>query len=366
MTTLEPFSSLGMAGVPNSGPYYVNDASIVLPVGNQIIQQSLDTGERSFLLSSRLTAGGARHTKITAFSVTSDGSCLAIASTRNNEPPILCLYTIPNGQQIMQMPQENSSEIYFVGFHRSLKVGCYIVADPRKFRINVFNLANRSEIKSVSFTERYEVAQFHPTNDNLILLYSSKSLASFKTTDNTVMQLQVPNYSRFSGFVFSLNEQNVCVATSGRDVLFFQDMQLKHTMTITEDSPIIFLATFSHGLILATESNRLILIQHVPGLKDLSRIFQQGPIVSYGIAHPIIWAAFSPSGHQMICNVDYRQLIIVNIREFESNTENNIVNPNIISHKGPVASISSCAYKPMLVSCGVEDRTVIVWDYSKQ
>ncbi|OHT03465.1 hypothetical protein TRFO_06721 [Tritrichomonas foetus] len=366
VTTLEPFSSLGMAGVPNAGPYYINDASIVLPVGNQIIQQSLDTGERSFLLSSRLYDKGPRHTKITAFSVNTEGNILALASTRQNDPPILVLYSIPSGNQIMSFPQVNSSGVHFVAFHRSLKIGLYLTTDPRKFRMNIFDINSKSEIKSIKFTERYEIATFHPHNDSLILLFSPKALGYYKKGDENATLLNVPNYSKFSGFVYSLNETNTCVATSGRDILFFIDMQLKHTLTISEDSPIVYLSSFSHGFIVATESNKLILIQHVPGHKDLTRIFQQGQSISYGVNHPIVWASFSPSGHQMICNVDYRQLIIVNIRELESNTENAIVNPNIISHKGPVASISSCAYKPMLVSCGVEDRTVIIWDYSKQ
>ena len=68
----------------------------------------------------------------------------------------------------------------------------------------------------------------------------------------------------------------------------------------------------------------------------------------------------------MFCDVDLRQLILINISELESNTENAVINQNIVSHKGLVIAISRCVYKPMLISCGAVDRTVIVWDYSKQ
>ncbi|OHT12433.1 hypothetical protein TRFO_17699 [Tritrichomonas foetus] len=365
-TSLEPFSCLGMADIKNSGPCYINDASIVLPVGNQIIQQSLDTGERLFLLSSRVQAQGFRHTRLTAFSVSLDGNFLAIASTRHSAPPILNIYSVSSGQIYMKLPQENCSQVHFVAFHRCLKIGLYLVTDPRLFRLSIINLNTKTEITSLRFAENFEVAEFHPKNDSLVLLFSPKVLGYYRTGDDTISILNVPNYSRFSGFTFSYNEENTCVAASGKDVLFFVDMQLKHTITITEDSSIVFLSSFGHGFICATENNKLVVIQHVPGHKEINKIFQQGPVMGYGINHPIVWASYSPSGHQMVCNVDHRQLIIVNIRELESNSENSIVNPNIISHKGPVASISSCAYKPMLVSCGVEDKTVIVWDYSKQ
>ena len=366
VTTLEPFGALGMAGISNSGPYYINDSCIIVPSGNQIVKHSLDTGQRSFLLNSRVYDTSSRHTKITAFSVSSDGQIIGIASQRNGESPILVVYNAHNGNVIHEMPQLNSSEVHFVSFHAKLKVGLFLATDPRKFRLTVFDYSAKNDVRSVSFNERYEIATFNPVDKSLILLFSPKGLGYYKMGEEYATNLKVPNYSKFSGFVFSLNEPNTCVATSGRDIIFFVDMKIKHTITIHEDSPIVFLSAYAHGFFVATENFKLILIQHVPGHKDINKIFQQSQSVSYGPSHPIIWGSYSPSGHQMICNVDHRQLIIVNIREFESNAENGIVDPNIVSHKGPVASISSCAYKPMLCSCGVEDKTVIIWDYSKQ
>jgi WD40 repeat protein len=181
-----------------------------------------------------------------------------------------------------------------------------------------------------------------------------------------VLGLPVANYSKFIGFTYSLLDPTITCAASGRDLLFFQNFLLHHTLTIADEGDVVFLFAFAHGFIVGTSSNRISFIQHVPGFRELAKSFQQRTTLSYGIEHPLVWAACSPSGHQMICNVDNRQLLILNTREFESNTENSIVNPNITSHKGSVASISSCAYKPMFVSCGAEDRTVIVWDYSKQ
>ena len=68
----------------------------------------------------------------------------------------------------------------------------------------------------------------------------------------------------------------------------------------------------------------------------------------------------------MVCDVDHRQLILINISELESNTENAVINQNIVSRKDLVIAFSRCVYKPMLISCDAVDRTVIVWDYSKQ
>lgn len=365
-TTLEPYSALGMTGIQNSGPYFLNDASIILPVGNQIIQQSLDTGERYFFMTNRVREGGSRHNKLTAFSVSSDGQTMALASLRNDAPPVLCLFSLPNGQEIVQFPQENAMEVHFVAFHNKLKMGLMLVTDPRRFRMTFFNFDSPSEGKSVRFNERFEKASFHPVNDSQVLLFSPKTLGYYNKNEKNVVNIPVPNYSKFTGFVYSLNDPTICVASSGRDLLLFRDMKLEHVMTITEDSPIVYLATFIHGLILATDNYKIMFIQWVPGFKEPARCFQQGTVLSYGINHPIVWASFSPSGHQMLCNVDCRQLLIINTREFESDTENSMVNPNILSHKGPVAAISSCGYKHMLASCGVEDGTVIIWDYVKQ
>ena len=42
----------------------------------------------------------------------------------------------------------------------------------------------------------------------------------------------------------------------------------------------------------------------------------------------------------MVCDVGHRQVILINISELESNTENAVINQNIVSHKGPAIAIS--------------------------
>lgn len=369
-TNLEPFSMLGMAGIQNSGPFYINDASIVIPVGNHILQQSFDTGERKFLLSNRIyQEGPCRYTKLTGFCVDMDGDFVAIASNRYNEPPVLLIYHNPTWQIHMSISNENSSEIYYVSFHRqpTSRLGLFLSTEPRNYQLNLFDLNIKQVTKKIKLTERFETATYHPHNGNIVILYSQKCLGYINLScDEEVTILNVPNYSKFTSFLYSNNEENVTVATSGRDLIFLLDFQLHHIMTITESSSIVYAASFSHGFIICTENNKIVLIQHVPGHKEFSRIFQQGASISYGCNYPIRFASISPSGHQLVLNVDYRRVLILNIRELESNSENCISNPNIVSHKGPIASISSCAYKPMIASCGSEDRTVIVWDYSKQ
>ena len=142
-TTLEPFCCLGMACIPHSGPYYVNDASIVHPVGNQVIQLSLDTSERIFLLESRLFDKGSRHTKMTAFSVSNDGTFLALASNRHNDEPILIVYSLQTNNELMSFTIPDTGEIHFTAFHRSLKLGLYLVTDPRKYKLAIFDLTTK-------------------------------------------------------------------------------------------------------------------------------------------------------------------------------------------------------------------------------
>jgi len=364
---LEPFSTLGMTGISNTGAHYINDASLVIPAGNQIIIQSLDTGERTFLFQDKRENLSGRNTSLTSFAVSSDGTLLALGSLRHNDIPIISVFTVPKGIIHMSLSYQKSNSVFYSSFHRSMKLLLVAVAYPRKSSLYIYNTQTKTEVKTIKISHQFQSAIFSPhNNDSTIILFSQQNLTYIGKNNDTVSKIDIPNYSRFSGFVFSQNEPNICIASSGRDLLFFQNMVLKHTTTISEESPIVYLQSFNHGLIATTENSRIVLFQHVPGLKDISRIYQQGPVISYGIKHPIIWASFSQSGHQMVCDVDNRQLLLVNIRELESNTENAIVNPNIVSHKGPVAAISSCAYKPMLVSCGSEDRTVIVWDYSRQ
>jgi WD40 repeat protein/predicted nucleic acid-binding Zn-ribbon protein len=357
-----------MAGIPRAGPYYINDASILIPVGNRVIQQSLDTGERSFLLSSRIRthAGDVRHLSLTAFSVSSDGALLAMGSTLHNEPPVLIVYSLPDGQPLAQFSFEMTLSIHFVCFNRAGKLGMMLISDPRRLRLSIFSMVSKSEVQCVRASELYETGSFNPGRDDQVILFSPKALGFYNFSDEAATLIPVPNYSKFTGFVYSMCDPSITCAASGRDLLLFQDFQLKHTFSIGEDSSIVFLTTFAHGFIITTANFKISFIQHVPGFREIGRSFHQGATLGYGIEHPIVWSAFSPSGHQMVCNVDNRHLLIVNTREFESSTENSIIDPKIVSHKGPVASISSCAYKPMFVSCGLEDQTVIVWDYAKQ
>ena len=118
-------------------------------------------------------------------------------------------------------------------------------------------------------------------------------------------------------------------------------------------------------LVAVTENYKISLFQYISILKDLALSFQHGPIISYEINTPSMLESFSQPVHQMFCDVDLRQLILINISELESNTENAVINQNIVSHKGHAIAISRCVYKPMLIRCGAVDRTVIVWDYSK-
>lgn len=290
----------------------------------------------------------------------------ALASTRNDSAPVLLLYTASGGQLYAQFTQENAVSIHFVGFHRTLPSGLFLVTDPRRSRLVLFGTTTKSVIHEVRFSDPFEVAWFHPQHDREVLLFCTRALGCYTVGSESVTAVAAPNYSTYAGFVYSFVDPSITCAASGRDLLFFQGLQLRYTFTHCEESPIVYLSAYAHGFIVGTTNHRISFVQHVTGFKELGRSIQQGTVLSYGIPHPIVWASFSPSGHQIVCNIDHRQLVIVNAREFEGNTENAIINPNIVSHKGPVAAISSCAYKPLFVSCGAEDKTVIVWDYSKQ
>ena len=85
----------------------------------------------------------------------------------------------------------------------------------------------------------------------------------------------------------------MAIASSYRALLFYQVFELKHTITISEDSPINLLSSFNHVLIATPENFRIVLIQHILVPNDLSRIFQQGPSVSYDLNHPIVSTSFS-------------------------------------------------------------------------
>lgn len=367
LNTLEPFSTLGMTGIAGTGPHYVNDASIVLPAGNQIIQQSIDTGERMILFGNRITSNEPRNEELTAFAVSHDSTYLALAALRKDVEPVINIYYLQKQTLYASLPQPKSVRIFFATFHMKQKLLLFGVSYPRTHSLIIYDLTTKQEVKNVSIPAPFISASFNPDqSDSSVIFHTATDLYYVGSASKTATKIDCPNYSKFTGFVYSLNERNVCIATSGRDLIFYQDFTFSHTMTITEESPIIYFATFNHGLVAATENYKLILFQHISVPKDLARSFQQGPIVTYGMKHPIVWASFSQSAHQMVIDVDHRQLLLVNMREFESNPDNAIINPNIVSHKGPVVAISSCAYKPMLVSCGQIDRTVIVWDYSKQ
>lgn len=365
--TLEAYSTLGMTGIPGTGPWYINDSSIAFVSGNYIIQQSLDTGERIFLWGDKqVQQQEFRTTKITGFCVNSTGTLLATAVTRHNADPAINIFT-DKEQIVNQIVIPKASSVSFISFHRHLKILMYIAVYSHKFELTIVNYQDKNIIKTVKLPHNFKFAEFNPDPDDYsVILYDQHSLCYVAHLSDKCSQISSPNYSKYTGFTYSLNDKDFCIASSERDLLIFQKYELRHTMTVSDESPINFLSAFNHGLICATENFQTILIQHIPVPKDIPRSFRRGPSVSYGIKHPIVWASFSTSSHQMVCDVDNRQLILVNIRELESNTENAIVNPNIVSHKGPVAAISSCAYKPMLVSCGKEDNTVIIWDYSKQ
>lgn len=366
-TVLEAFSTLGMTEIPNTGPFYISDASIALVAGNQIVQHSVDTGERSYLFADRLTYSDFRTEKITAFSVSIDGNYVALGVNRSSTDPTFELYHVKKEILHSSIVQNKSNGIIFTAFHRTDKLLLYVSSFYNKNILTIYNYATKMVVKSVDIPFNFKSAVFsHLADDMTVIFYNSSSLYYIPSNANEVIKIDCPNYSRFTGFVYSLSEKSCCVASSGRDLLFYQDFQLKHTMTLSEDSSIIFLSSFNHGLICATESFKICLIHHIPIPNDISKSFQQGPCVSYGFKYPVVWASFSQCQNQIVCDIDNRQLILVNIRELELGTESSIINPNIVSHKGPIIAISICAYKPMLVSCGGEDKTVIVWDYSKQ
>lgn len=362
---LESFTSLGMSCIENSGPYYEDDATIIIQVGNQVVRHSLDASECTYLLTGKDLAISSRNIEVTAFSVSNDGRFLGIAFKKEKDSSILYIYSLPHKTPYMRISSENALSLPFVTFHSTHKIGACLLNEIRKQYLLLFNLNTRQEIKRCLLPANFSTIQFNPKTMNLIL-FSPKYIAHYQYQTNSVTQINIPNYSNFSGFVYSKNEEDISILSSGRDLLFLSNFTLKHTITIPLQSSICHLSSFAHGLLAFLENSSIILIQHNPGVKEISQIFKIGPTVKYNIPFPVIWTTFSPSGHQVLCNVDHRELILLNVREFESNNDNIIIYPNIISHKGPVGSISVCANNPLLASCGSEDKTVIVWDYSKQ
>ena len=457
MTVLEPYSMLGMTDIPNSGPFYVNDASIAIPCGNQVIQQSLDSGDRNFLLTSRVVPTDEPHIKLTAFSVTRTGRFFAIGSLRKNAPPTLTLYD-KNDRELMSIQGEKIQEFTYVSFQNTTDNLLLLATEPRRTRLELINYISRRPVSEFVSPVHFETATFHPIYDHLIFLFSPNQLAFFtldskyysdlleqqkvdvgpmelheliefsttyhhqkvpqqtgnsssRTKDNTnfyftanttktpgidqtnsadndmkpsniidishclpssqlentrLVYLNIPNYSNFTGFAGSIPEPDVWAVSSGREILFIKNGAIDHIITLPDGNNITYLSSFSHGFLVATTQFKLYLIQHIPGLHDLSKTFQLSFNYNYGFSHPVTFGAYSPSKHQLILNISHRALIVVNLSEFESGSDGAISNPNILSHFGPIISITSCAFKPLLASCGSIDRTIIFWDYSRQ
>lgn len=75
------------------------------------------------------------------------------------------------------------------------------------------------------------------------------------------------------------------------------------------------LATFNYRFVAATDNYNISLFQYISVPKDHARSFQHGPIISYEIFHPIALASFAQSAHQIVCDADHKQLILININE---------------------------------------------------
>ncbi|EAY20952.1 hypothetical protein TVAG_172090 [Trichomonas vaginalis G3] len=408
---LEPVSALGVNFLENGTVHWNSSSQFFYPVGMHITQYHTETGSQQFLFPERFTSACAEVIKLCDVAVTSNGQFIAISEVFRPNNGILSIYDTETQVAHVHLRHGKIAKFLSLTFSTDASLIAALGIGDGENRVFVWKMGRQVSLAAIiPIDNNVKLIQFDPADASRLLLFSeeSVSICLINTIDKQLKKIETPGFTKYDRFCFVPGIPGLLLLVSDNKILTIMSDQYVNTIEPPSKN-ISFIRTIRNN-VFVIDNNMIYyykatggephLIYFGPLDLSINSISEISPspdgdlaVVIYddsytGILH--LDKAFEKIKQAMEAeqseklqldneqedelnefmktqsSIDVSETNAV-IGAAEMNQFNGLFTPlPIRCHMGPIVAIATCPRKPLLATCGGQDRTLLVWNLAKR
>ncbi|KAK8884974.1 hypothetical protein M9Y10_044100 [Tritrichomonas musculus] len=407
---LEPVSALGITILKNNTIHWNGSRQFFYPVGQHIREYQLETNQLQFLFSERFGKNCTEVIEICDLAVTSNGQFIAISEVYRPNHAILSIYD--SETQVAHVHLRHDEVEKFVSLTLSSD-GSFIAAlgiGSQNCRIFLWKMGRQvPPLTIIPVSNTTTSICFDPQNHYRLVIFGSPGIRSIliNTIDKTMKEIETDQ--TFEKYVFVPSVNGLLLASFQTFLYIIMNDTIVETIQPLQKENIDFLRSVRNYVFIISGSN----IHMYKANPDPPYLAYVG-LIDLSIS-TINDFSPSPDGDLAVVLYDnsYSGLLDINVAmkiikqnnetkeneskeleqeqeaelnsfmetqaELDMDLQSSIVNAKemqqfiglftplpIRYHIGPIVAVATCPRKPLLATCGGQDRTLLVWNLAKK
>ncbi|KAK9830297.1 hypothetical protein WJX72_010857 [[Myrmecia] bisecta] len=370
VSALLPRHVFGLRGDVKDNIHFVEENSLVFPVGHHAVLYNTETKVQRFI------PGAADSEGITALAVSPNKKYLAVAERA--EKGMITVYDLQTlkRRKVLVSTDAGGKDIVSMAFSPDGRLLAAQGAAP-EWNLVIWVWEKSKVAASAKTTNQtnspvYQVL-FSPTtagDGGVVSVIGNGIFKCFKLVENNMKLLQgalakrePQNYTAHS-WIMDGDHERIILGTDSGEILIIEGTDLKSVLHTDSNSSIESVLAHSKGFVgfvVGAEGGVLTLFDK----ESDERLYRKSKQFSVeGQPHKIRNMALSPTEESLLCTLDNNQMYSLSM----SNTE--IMKPEEMNfeivaqpfHSSEVTGIDACIRKPLIATCSA-DRTVRLWNF---
>lgn len=407
---LEPVSALGVTLLENGTVQWNASRQFFYPVGQHIRHYHLETNQTQFLFPERFGSTCTEIIKICDVAVTNNGQFIAISEIYRPNHGILSIYDTETQVSHVHLRHDEVDRFISLSFTADAAFIAALGIGAENNRIFVWKMGRQvSLVAAIPVSNTTTAICFDPQNHYRLVILGESGIRSVlvNTIDKVLKEIETEHSFEHYVFVPSVNE--LLLASYGTFLYVILGDSVVNVSQPLGNKPISALRSVRHFVFIVSEN--IIYLYKANG--EAPFLTQIGPI-DLNI-NSVSDFSPSPDGDLAVVLYDnsFAGLLDVNVAvklikqnqqttenqsaeldteqedelanfmstqaELDSDIQSSIVNAkemqqfiglftplSIRFHIGPIVAIATCPRRPLLATCGGQDRTILVWNLAKK
>lgn len=407
---LEPVSALGINVLPNGTIHWNGSRQFFYPVGLHIRSYHLETNQIQFLFPERFDSGCAEVIKICDVSCPVNGQFIAISEVFRPNFGVLSIYDTETQVAHVHLRHADIQRFTSVSFSTDGSMVAALGVGPEGTRIVVWKMGRQvSLVASFTVPATSKIVAFDPQDSFRLLIFGTSQISTvlINTIDKIQKEIKINDIANYDQFCSVSAVPGLLLVSSDHFLVTILNDQVVE-ITSPLQKKIEFLKSVRNIVFLISEGT----IHFYKANATPPYLTPLGPLTLHSSS--INEFSPSPDGDLAVIFHDdsYTGLLDLNValkllkqqqeakenEELQLNKEQedeidqfielqtsmNVIPTNVVDtsemqqfiglfsplqiryHIGPIVAIATCPRKPLLATCGGQDRTLMVWNLAKR
>ncbi|OHS96849.1 hypothetical protein TRFO_09744 [Tritrichomonas foetus] len=407
---LEPVSALGITLLENGTIFWNASRQFFYPVGQHIRHYHLETNQAQFLFPERFGSNCAEVIKICDVASTSNGQFIAISEVYRPNHGILSIYDSETQVAHVHLRHDEIDRFISLSFSNDGSFISALGVGTNDNRVFVWKMGRQvALIAIISVSNNIKSICFDPQDSYRLVLVGSTGMYSVHVNTIDKVLKEIENEQSFEHYAFVTSIAGLLFASSGPNLYTIMSDQVLEVTQPLKNENIDFIRSIRNFVFLISKN-----IIHLYKANATEPYLNYIGPIDLSI-QSITEFSPSPDGDLAVVLYDnsYAGLLDINVAlkiikqntetkenssihleksqedelndfletqaELDTEMQDNIVNVKemqqfiglfiplqIRYHIGPIVAIATCPRKPLLATCGGQDRTLLVWNLAKK